>query len=235
MKNKNKKNGLKIRSFFRKIATYLLIGTLSISCWEIGKKQLAYKDSNITYTHIKKEKNNSNNLQDFLIKHEFDWITVTNTAIDYPIVQGIDNNYYISHDYKNEESIAGSIFYDAYDEPYNGTCTMLYGHSMRNGTMFNNLHLFQKDHKKFRESKLILNTKEGTKIYVPVAYYVTNNNFYYHDLDNMSIEDALMMIEQNSNYYNKNVKYSEDSHIIGLYTCDYSIKNGKLIVFYISE
>ena len=176
-----------------------------------------------------------NNLQDFLTKNEFDWITVTNTAIDYPIVQGIDNNYYIYHNYKNEESIAGSIFYDAYDEPYNGTCTMLYGHSMKNGTMFNNLHFFPKNHKKFRGSKPILNTKEGTKICVPLAYYVTNDNFYYHDLDNMSIEDALMMIEQNSNYYNKNIKYSEDSHIIGLYTCDYSIENGRLIVFYISE
>ena len=102
MKNKDKKEGFKTPSFFRKITTYLLIATLSISCWELGKKQLAYRNSNIIYTHIKKEKNSSNNLQDFLIEHGFDWITVTNTAIDYPIVQGIDNDYYIYHNYSSK-------------------------------------------------------------------------------------------------------------------------------------
>lgn len=226
---------MKINKKIKKIINVILISTLSITCWEIGKKQIAYNISKSRYVQVQKQIEEAKDKQAYLEAHDFDWITVIGTNIDYPVLFAEDNEYYMTHNYTGDVDIAGSIFYDAYDEPYNGTCTMLYGHSMRNGTMFNNLHLFQKDHKKFRESKLILNTKEGTNIYVPVAYYVTNNNFYYRDLDNMSIEDALIMIEQNSNYYNKNVEYSEDSHIIGLYTCDYSIENGKLIVFYISE
>ena len=71
MKNKDKKEGFKTPSFFRKITTYLLSATLSISCWELGKKQLAYRNSNIIYTHIKKEKNSSNNLQDFLSRRSY--------------------------------------------------------------------------------------------------------------------------------------------------------------------
>ena len=112
---------------------------------------------------------------------------------------------------------------------------MIYGHSMKNGTMFNNLHFFQKDHQKFKDSILTIETAEGAHKYKPFAYYVTSNNFFYKDIDNMEAFEAVSLIKQNSDYFINSVEYNEDSHIVGLYTCDYSIKNGRLIVFYISE
>ena len=235
MKNKDKKDGRNRRLLIRKLLNVILISILSISCWEIGKKQIAYKQSTVTYNKIEKEKNNTEDLQEFLIKNNFDWITVTDTAIDYPLVQGEDNNYYITHNYQGEDDIAGSIFYDAYDKPYNGALTVIYGHSMKNGTMFNNLHYFKKDYDRFKNSKLIINTKDRTTTYRPLAYYVTNDDFFYNNLDDKLTVDAVDIIEKKSDYFNKDTKVIEGAHIIALYTCDYSIKNGRLIVFYISE
>ena len=236
MKNKEKKGVRKGRLFLRKTINIILIATLSISCWEISKKQFYYKQSINTYNKIEKEKNNSNNMQEFLNSHSFDWITVTNTAINYPLMQYDNNDYYINHNYKDEEDIAGAIFYDSYDRPYNGTMTIIYGHSMKNGTMFNNLHYFQKDNNRFKESKLIINTKNKTKTYKPLGYYVAIKDKFYKNLDEESTEKAVEIIKAKSDYFNDNIEYKEDSHIIALYTCDYSkSKNGRLVVFYIEE
>ena len=235
MKNKDKKDGRKRRLLIRKLLNVILISILSISCWEIGQKQIAYKQSTVTYNKIEKEKNNTEDLQKFLIKHNFDWITVTDTAIDYPLVQGEDNNYYITHDYQGKDDIGGAIFYDAYDKPYNGALTVIYGHSMKNGTMFNNLHYFKKDYDRFKNSKLIINTKDRTTTYRPLAYYVTADDLFYNNLDDKFTVDAVKIIEKKSDYFNRDTKVIEGAHIIALYTCDYSIENGRLIVFYISE
>lgn len=234
MKNKSKKGGFNSRLFRKTIKTVLII-TLSISCWEISKKQISYKESINTYNKIEQEKNNTDNVQDFLSHNGFDWITITGTAIDYPLMQGEDNEYYISHDYLGNNDIAGAIFYDAYDEPYNETMTIIYGHSMRNGTMFNNLHYFQKDHDRFNDSKLLIHTESGMTIYKPLGYYVTNNDFFYKDLDYKFTKDAVNLIEKKSDYFIQQDKVIEGAHIIALYTCDYSINNGRLIVFYIED
>lgn len=236
MKNKNKKDGRKGRLLIRKLLNIVLISVLSISCWEIGKKQLSYKQSIATYNKIEKEKNNTKDLKEFLIKHNFDWITVTDTAIDYPLVQGEDNNYYITHDYRGEDDIGGAIFYDAYDKPFNKTMTVVYGHSMKNGTMFNNLHYFQQDHNRFNNSKLLIHTESGMKIFKPLGYYVTSDDFFYKDLDNKLTKDAVDIIEKKSDYFIQQDEVIEGAHIMALFTCDYSIdKDGRLIVFYIEE
>ena len=222
---------MKLKNFLNVI----LISVLSISLWEIGQKQWEYYKDKETYDIIQEEKNQTRDTMTYLKEKGYDWITVEGTAIDYPVMTYTDNNYYISHDYKGNESSGGAIFYCSSDEPFAGRYTMIYGHSMKNGTMFNNLHFFQKDHQKFKDSILTIETAEGARKYKPFAYYVTNNNFFYKDIDNMEIFDAVSLIKQNSDYFINGVEYDENSHIVGLYTCDYSINNGRLIVFYISD
>ena len=222
---------MKLKNFLNVI----LISVLSISLWEIGQKQWEYYKDKETYDIVQEEKNQTRDTMTYLKEKGYDWITVEGTAIDYPVMTHTDNNYYISHDYKGNESSGGAIFYCSSDEPFAGRYTMIYGHSMKNGTMFNNLHFFQKDHQKFKDSILTIETAEGARKYKPFAYYVTHNNFFYKDIDNMEIFEAVSLIKKNSDYFINGVEYDESSHIVGLYTCDYSIKNGRLIVFYISE
>ena len=220
---------------FRKIINVIMIAALSISCWEIGKKQLLYLESQTKYKKVIEEKAQVNNIQEYLNQKNYDWITVTNTAIDYPLVTCDDNQFYLTHNHEGEQSIAGSIFFDAMDEPYNGNITTIYGHSMRDGTMFNNLHFFRKDTGKFIDSKLIISNKEKDVEYEPlgIAIYDGKNPFY-RKIDNSNNETTLKVLKENCKYF-RDISYKEGKHIIALITCEYSIDNGRLAVFYIEK
>lgn len=74
------------------------------------------------------------------------WLTLDNTAIDYPVVQGETNFSYINTDVYGEFALAGSIFLDAdcngeFRDPYN----LLYGHHMENSKMFGDLDLYKEE------------------------------------------------------------------------------------------
>ena len=220
---------------FRKIINVIMIAALSISCWEIGKKQLLYLESQTKYKKVIEEKAQVNNIQEYLNQKNYDWITVTNTAIDYPLVTCDNNQFYLTHNYEGEQSISGSIFFDAMDKPYNGNITIIYGHSMRDGTMFNNLHFFRKDTGKFIDSNLIISDEEKNVEYEPlgIAIYDGKDPFY-RKIDNSNNETTLKVLKENCKYF-RDISYKEGKHIIALITCEYSIDNGRLAVFYIEK
>lgn len=60
--------------------------------------------------------------------------------INYPIVQGSDNDFYLHHTYKKESIFAGSIFVDCKNtKDFSDQNTIVYGHNMKNGSMFGTL------------------------------------------------------------------------------------------------
>ncbi len=72
------------------------------------------------------------------------WIYVPNTNIDYPVVAGEDNDYYISHSANREKNRAGAIFLDYEGDPsFADSHTLIYGHRMNDGSMFADLHKFE--------------------------------------------------------------------------------------------
>ena len=86
--------------------------------------------------------------------HIYAWIEVEGTKVDYPIVQHpTDNTYYLTHTIEGAKTTAASI----YTEYYNSTDfedhhTVIYGHNMKNGTMFRTLHNFE-DYDFFEEHR----------------------------------------------------------------------------------
>ncbi len=65
------------------------------------------------------------------------WLYCEGTNINYPVVQGDDNDYYLTHAYDKKESRAGAIFVDAGNRPdFTDSNTIIYGHHMKNGGMF---------------------------------------------------------------------------------------------------
>lgn len=80
------------------------------------------------------------------------WLTVDNTKIDYPVLQGEDNLSYINTDVYGKFALAGSIFLDTRcGRDFSGKYSLLYGHHMENSRMFGDLDLF-KDEKFFNEN-----------------------------------------------------------------------------------
>ena len=65
------------------------------------------------------------------------WIYGENTKVNYPVVQGRDNKYYLTHMPDQRENASGSIFMDCRNrEPSSLANQILYGHHMKNGSMF---------------------------------------------------------------------------------------------------
>ena len=71
------------------------------------------------------------------------WLRIPG-VLDYLVVQGTDNSYYLHHTFRNEYNIAGSIFLDARNmADFSDSKNIIYGHNMRNGSMFHVLKNFQ--------------------------------------------------------------------------------------------
>ena len=71
------------------------------------------------------------------------WITIDGTGIDYPVVQGQDNQTYVNTDVFGDYSISGSIFLDSRNAPdFSDLCSLIYGHHMEGGRMFGALDQF---------------------------------------------------------------------------------------------
>ena len=98
-----------------------------------------------TYTKEKEEKEEKESyLQinwDELLQRNKDvkaWIQIPN--VNYPVLQGETNDTYIHSDIDHNELSAGSIFIASENEdPFNDFNTVIYGHNMKNGSMFNNI------------------------------------------------------------------------------------------------
>lgn len=72
------------------------------------------------------------------------WIFIPGTNIDYPIVQGEDNQYYLEHTWDGQDSKVGAVFMESTDAPdFSDYSTILYAHNLRSGTMFSALHSYK--------------------------------------------------------------------------------------------
>lgn len=72
------------------------------------------------------------------------WIAIPGTEISYPLLQGRDNQYYLTHNWKKEESTGGSVFLEiTSSRSLTDFNTIVYGHRMRNETMFGALKYYE--------------------------------------------------------------------------------------------
>lgn len=73
------------------------------------------------------------------------WISIPGTELSYPLMQGTDNPYYLSHNWKKEASGGGSVFLEnTNDRDLTDFHTIVYAHRMRNDTMFGTLKYYEK-------------------------------------------------------------------------------------------
>jgi len=117
------------------------------------------------------------------------WIYVPNTRIDYPILQHPTNNsYYLEYNLDGTKGYPGCIYTELYNsKDFLDPVTVIYGHNMKNGTMFKDLHKFQTEDF-FNENKYFF-------IYTPgqlLVYEIFSANTYSnaHILANMDQFDS---------------------------------------------
>ena len=156
------------------------------------------------------------------------WITIPGTDIDYPAVQCMtDDSYYITHGIDREENVAGAIFSEHYNKmDFSDPHTVLYGHNMRDGSMFAGLHAFE-DNTFFEEHREIkIYTPDAVRTYRIFAAYRDDNHHLlkiYDCSDKNVFAEYLREIdnqrEMESNV-DRDMEITTDDRILTLSTCD---------------
>jgi sortase B len=74
------------------------------------------------------------------------WIMIPDSEVSYPLIQGADNSYYLERTWKKEKSAVGSIFLECQvSKDLSDFNTIIYGHKMRNGSMFGSLEQYKEE------------------------------------------------------------------------------------------
>lgn len=72
------------------------------------------------------------------------WILIPDSKINYPLLQGEDNDYYLNHTWQHESNYMGSIFLECQNQPdFSDYNTIVYGHNLKNGTMFTSVRNYR--------------------------------------------------------------------------------------------
>lgn len=112
------------------------------------------------------------------------WITIPNSQLNNPVMYSGDNDYYLHHNYLDEESRAGSVFMDFRNDVEGlGRHTILYGHVMRNGSMFGEIAKFAEQSYADEHSVMTFSTLYGNYELQVFAAYETTTDFYYIETD----------------------------------------------------
>lgn len=240
---------------YKNIANVILSSILVISGGNICVKLIDYNKSSNLYEDIQniantnntedseneeivmneyeKQINTYNSLKEMNNEYQF-WITIPNTNIDYPVVQTDDNQFYLKKDFNKKKSSAGTVFMDTLNNFMTDKNVVLYGHNMRNKTMFNNLIKF-KDKNFFEQNNKIVikNTSNGKEyIYEVFSAYHSDNNFNYNTVvfnENYTYEQYLNDIKKKS-LFKKNIDVTTKDRILTLSTCSYEFKGAKTTV-----
>lgn len=166
------------------------------------------------------------------------WIQVPGTNIDYPILQDEeDNGYYLTHTIDGEEAIEGSIYTEDYNsKDFSDPNTVIYGHNMKNGSMFRTLHNYE-DKEFFDENRdVVVYLPDAVLKYRIFAAYVFDNrhlllNYDFDDPDvyRLYLEDVLNIRDMNS-HIDTSMEVGEDDRILTLSTCNKGIDDQRYLV-----
>lgn len=155
------------------------------------------------------------------------WISIPEVNVDYPILQSeSDNGFYLNHTINGQKSVYGSIYTENYNsKDFSDFNTLVYGHNMKNGTMFGSLKKYR-DVQFFNQNRYITVYMPGRILkYEIFAAYTWDNkhvlltrNFESEYNRKTYIEEIFAVRDMNSQV-SKDVVVTENDRIITLSTC----------------
>ncbi len=161
------------------------------------------------------------------------WITVDNTRIDYPVMQGKTNGEYLNKNPYGEFSLSGSIFLDSRNNKgFEDEYSMIYGHHMEHGAMFGSLDGYSdKDYFDSHKTGIlsVINQKEYSISFFASCKAMANDDVIFDPslYEDQALFDYLQ--KKALVYYPQEV--SAGSKIIALSTCQSAENNERMVVF----
>ena len=103
----------------------------------------------------------------------YGWITIPGTVVNYPVVRGADNDWYLDHAYTGDSLPVGSIFADfrTADSVFDNKNLVIYGHNVNDGSMFGSLSDLFVEQEFFDACRIYLYTPEGIFVYRPFSVH----------------------------------------------------------------
>lgn len=163
------------------------------------------------------------------------WLTIEGTTVDYPVMWTPEDPEYYSHrGFDKTESKNGLLFLDAGSNvnEYGGNL-IVYGHNMKNGSMFADLLNYQSEAYWEAHPTVLLDTLYESREYEIVAVLQSADMdllpFGFTSASREDAETALANMEANA-LYDTGISVGFGDDFLTLATCDYSEKDGRLVV-----
>ena len=168
------------------------------------------------------------------------WIEIPKTRVSYPVVQGEDNRYYVRRSPSGPRRSSGSIFMDYKNNPdiSQNRNTIIYGHNMRNGSMFAAVPKYSSQSYLKAHQVVYYTDEHSTYTIRIIGAYITNGSDQsvrqFDFVDEAHFQSYLD--QQMSRTVSRiDVDTSEVTQIVQLSTCSYSIRDGRTILIGIVE
>ncbi|MCI8967345.1 MAG: class B sortase [Lachnospiraceae bacterium] len=168
------------------------------------------------------------------------WVKIDDTIVDYPVMQTVNNEYYLDHNFNQEEDRNGCIFMDYQCDVIRGCDNIiLYGHHMKSGKMFGTLNKYSKESYYEEHPVIQFDTiyEKGTYqvmyVFRSKVYSEEDVTFKYYQFINAASEkefNSAMNEMAALSLYDTGVTASYGDQLLTLSTCDYQENKGRFVV-----
>lgn len=218
-------------------ALLLILMTMFLSCYMLWDSNQVYQaaDAKNYEAYIPTEKHTKSFEELQKINPDIiGWIRVNETNINYPLLQAEDDDTYMNTDAEGRYSLSGAIFLHCANKPdFSDFNNIIYGHHMEKHMMFGDVGLFT-EKKYFDEhpyGNLFFDGKDhGIEFYALLQADAYNETLFSVCADTSETRQAyLQEIEANA-IYRRNIKITENDHLVLLTTCTSEMTNGRNIL-----
>lgn len=161
------------------------------------------------------------------------WIYCEGTDINYPVLQGEDNEFYLKHTYDGASNRAGSIFVDALNAPcFADSNTIIYGHHMKNGSMFAALGNWAKQDYYETHPIFWLLTPEQNYCVLLFSGYTTSavsGTYTIFQGPGREFSEYLQAVCANSDF-RADIEPDPNGKCVVLSTCEYDFENARYVL-----
>ena len=250
---KKKKRLTKLGRWFLRLVLVVSIAVAGYSGFQLYKGIKDYRDSENAYQNL--AQNTEGQTEETIVtdqgeRHNFTkanfealaeinpdvvgWLSLEDTVINYPIVQGSDNEYYLHHLFTKEYNNTGCIFMDVDNaKDFSDLNTVLYAHHMRNGSMFAELEGYRDQEYYDTHRELVLQTPSGNYLVEPFAGLLTDGYSDYIQIGFQDGDSFLSYVNQmrSQSTFQSDVTITAEDRILTMSTCRYDVDNGRYAVF----
>lgn len=168
------------------------------------------------------------------------WLSIEGMVIDYPVMQCEDDEYYLHHDFYGNESKYGCLYVRGVaDVNTPGTNFIIYGHNMKDGSMFGDLDLYRREGFYREHPTISFDTLYEERIYEVIAvfrsqvYHTEEDAFKYYQFYDAQTQEEFDYFYENIkklSLYDTGVNAQFGDTFLTLSTCAYHVEDGRFVV-----